>query len=227
MWILIYYNSLPDMPKGCALFSNDIMHRDHFTCNPKNTGHYKYPCFEDLSYDAECHEKEVPCLLEKDGADKFVVFYTRHMALDAESRNVVMGYFKVGKHFIRNGKKGFRASESVLLRKKDCIPIEYRSRGVPTSWGKSAIRPKVDKILERLRTEDSISIADRYQEETRAIMRRMRTPAGRKKVISLCEGCTVKKDCYWGRKRRATKERVLEKLHGKENSCGEKARCAE
>ena len=34
IWTLFYYNSLPDMPEGCSLFSLKVMHRDFFMCNP-------------------------------------------------------------------------------------------------------------------------------------------------------------------------------------------------
>lgn len=104
IWILFYYNSLPDMPEGCSLFSPDLLHRDFFKCNPYNTGHYKYPKFETLSYDEGCHCKEVNNFLNKSDTEKYAVFYTRHTMQDKnlkgkKSENKIVGYFKVGKTF--------------------------------------------------------------------------------------------------------------------------------
>ena len=114
IWILFYYNSLPDVPEGCRLFSNDVMHRDFFKCNPSNTGHYQYPKFETLSYDEGCHRREVNNFLNKNESEKYVVFYTRHTTLSGERRNKIIGYFKVGKIFEKRS-RGFLASESILL----------------------------------------------------------------------------------------------------------------
>lgn len=98
IWILFYYNSLPEMPAECALFSREIMHRDFFKCNPTNTGHHTYPKFETLSYDEGCHPREVKDFLAKNEPDKYVVFYTRHTALSRKTRNKIVGYFKVGRN---------------------------------------------------------------------------------------------------------------------------------
>ena len=116
------------------------MHRDFIKCNPTNTGHYEYPKFETLSYDEGCHKWEVPRYLNRKDIEKYVVFYTRHTDTSRRSESKVVGYFKVGNedHFtwkLGCTKRGFYSSESVLLPKDHCIPIDYSSRGVPVSWG--------------------------------------------------------------------------------------------
>lgn len=202
MWMLFYYNSLPDMPKGCRLFSNDVMHRDFFKCNPTNTNHYEYPKFETLSYDMGCHCREVERLLERDDPDKYVIFYTRHTSLDGKQthRNKVVGYFKVGKQFKRP-KKGFYASERVLLPKNKCIEINYKSRGVLSSRGKSdKIHKKISVLLNNLRKKRSLDISCKYKKETKKIMNKLHTLMGEKEIIKSCEECESQKLCFWGRK---------------------------
>ena len=101
IWILFYYNSLPDVPKGCRFFTDKVVNRDFFRCNPTNTGHYQYPKFETFSYDDGCHGKEVRNFLKKDDPEKYVLLYTRN-----KQKNRIVGYFKVGKTFVTD-KIGF------------------------------------------------------------------------------------------------------------------------
>lgn len=216
IWILFYYNSLPDVPEGCRLFSNDVMYRDFFKCNPTNTGHYQYPKFETLSYDEGCHRIEVNNFLKKNELEKYVVFYTRHTTLSRDKKNKVIGYFKVGKIF-EKPKKGFFASESVLLPKHNCIGINYSSRGVPVSWGNSSIKNKIGNILYRLRKNQSSDISGKYQRETKNIMKRLQSLSGRKQIIDICEKCTVRNQCYCGAE--INKEDKLYKLYKGNTKC--------
>ena len=218
IWVLFYYNSLPDMPEGCSLFSNDIMHRDFFKCNPTNTGHYQYPKFETLSYDAGCHCRQVVRFLQKEDCNKYVMFYTRHTALKGSSINKIVGYFKVGEEF-ESPRKGFRASESVLLPKNKCIKINYTSRGVPVSWGKSSIKNEINEILHNLKTEQFTNISDRYQKETEKITDRLQTSSMREEIITICEECKFRNKCYWGKKTKTAKKKTLNELYGNVKTC--------
>lgn len=250
-WILFYYNSLPDMPEGCKLFSNDLLHRDFFKCNPHNTGHYKYPKFETLSYDEGCHCRDVNNFLNKSDTEKYVVFYTRHINLKGGSKNKIVGYFKIGNPLLfewstagglvgtepntkahknitqrckrKNNRllRGFKASEYVLLPKHKCIPIDYRSRGVPVSWGKSFIKNDIDKILSRLIIHRQLYIrfASKYQEETEKIMDLLKTTNEREKLIHTCQNCNVKLKCYWGKNSEQAQRKTLEELYKGKSKC--------
>ncbi len=218
IWILFYYNSLPDMPDGCSIFSPEIMHRDFFMCNPTNTGHYQYPRFETLSYDEGCHCKEVKNFLKKADAEKYVVFYTRNTNLNGAVNNKVVGYFKVG-CCIETPKKGFFSSENVLLPKDQSIGINYSSRGVPVSWGYSSAKNDINRILSSLKSNNGNDISAKYQAETLKIMKCLQTPEGRRQIIDICENCKVKNQCYWGRLPTEYKEDKLNKLYGKKSSC--------
>lgn len=206
------------MPEGCCLFSNAVMHRDFFKCNPTNTGHYQYPKFEILSYDEGCHCREVNTFLEKNDTDKYVIFYTRHTNLSGIKKNKIVGYFKVGETF-DEPKRGFCASETVLLPKDKCIGIDYKGRGVPVSWGNSSIKNKVDSILYEMKTNQNKDISVQYQKETKEIMKLLQTVSGRKKIIDKCEKCRVKTQCYWGKKTRERKEKTLKELYGGNQVC--------
>lgn len=205
------------MPKGCLLFSNEVMHRDFFMCNPTNTGHYQYPKFETLSYDTGCHRREVNKFLERNDPDRYVIFYTRHTDYSGNKKNKIIGYFKVGKQFEKP--KGFHASEHVLLAKDGCFEINYHSKGIPVSWGNSSIKNDVNNILKNLKTKQTVSIADKYQKQTQGIMNRLRRASGRKEIIDICEGCGFKGQCYWGKKAKQDKERKLKKLYGSNQVC--------
>jgi uracil-DNA glycosylase len=211
IWILFYYNSLPDMPEGCRLFSPEIMHRDFFQCNPTNTGHHAYPKFESLSYDEGCHRREVRAFLKKSDPDKYGIFYTRHTPLSGARKNKVVGYFKVGSR-LPGPKVGFRASEAVLLPRAQCKEIGYDKRGVPVSWGRSEYRDEIDKILRELQRKTRDNLAGKYQEETAKVMKKLSTAAGRRQLIKNCEQCSVRSSCYWGRKR----NKDLNKLYSQE-----------
>lgn len=200
------------MPKGCSLFSLEVMHRDFFKCNPANTGHYEYPRFETLSYDEGCHCKEVNALLKRDDSEKYVIFYTRNTDLFRHSKNKVIGFFKVGQCF-KAPKKGFFASEKVLLPKNESIDINYSSRGVPVSWGNSSVKDDVDKILTTLRTNIGIDISTKYQDETRRIMEYLKSPSGRKQIVDICESCNVKRECYWGKQSKQFNQMKLNELY--------------
>lgn len=214
IWILFYYNSLPDVPEGCRYFSNEVVHRDFFMCNPTNTGHYEYPKFEKLSYDEGCHGKEVRTFLKKDDPEKYVILYTRN-----DHKNKVVGYFQVGKRVVSKGNLGFISSETVLLPKRDCIPIRYTSRGVPVSWGNSSIKKRVDRILDILRSKTDSDISSNYQKETIQLMNLLENHVGRTKVISICEKCPHKMDCYWGRYPIEKKLNRLNELYGQKEKC--------
>lgn len=220
IWILFYYNSLPDMPKGCRLFLKaEIMHRDFFKCNPTNTGHYQYPKFESLSYDEGCHGREVRKFLARREQNKYVVFYTRHTTLSRKNKSKIIGYFKVGRNF-EKPRKGFFAAESVLLPKDKCIEIDYNARGVPVSWGHLRIKNRIDGILEYLRSNQAVDISKKYKNETLRIMKRLKTPKGRKQVIEGCQEpeCSVAKKCYWGKKPKRNKEEML-RLYSAKRKC--------
>jgi hypothetical protein len=224
-WILFYYNSLPDMPAGCKLFSEDVMHRDFFMCNPSNTGHYRYPKFETLSYDEGCHSREVKKMLRQIGnycrKDHYVVFYTRHTNLQGQKKNRIVGYFKVGKtnkfkdRITGESLEGFCSSEHLLLPKKECIETTYMSRGVPVSWGTSAIAKRdVNKLLNSRKDLQGHDITNKYKKETASIMAQLLSFSGRKKIISICENCKVRSQCCWGRKSYRKKESKLTELYG-------------
>lgn len=207
------------MPEGCSLFSLEIMHRDFFMCNPTNTGHYKYPRFETLSYDEGCHCKEVNTFLERDDFEKYVIFYTRNTNLSGHSKNKIIGFFKVGQCF-ESPKRGFFASEKVLLPKNESIDINYSSRGVPVSWGKSSVKDNVDKILTTLRANNAIDISTKYQDETRRIMKYLKSPFGRKQILDICESCNVKRECCWGKQSKQYKKKKLNELYAEaKNTC--------
>ena len=222
LWYLFYYNSLPDMPNGCSLFSREIMHRDFFECNPTNTRHHLYPRFEEMSYDEHCHPPEVKRIVESNDREKFVVFYTRHTTLAGERKNKIVGYFKVGKTF-NVPIAGFYASKAVLLPKQKCIEINYTGRGVPVSHGGSVIRRMVDRILIQLRTGTIDNIADEYKEETKRIVQLLATDQGRKHVVDACEECGLRSLCHWGKMTRHKKESKLESLYGKKQGCDSSA----
>jgi len=213
IWILFYYNSLPDFPKKCLFFFDDVMYRDFFMCNPTNTLHYEYPKFETLSYDDGCHYKEVRNFLEKIDSEKYVLFYTRH-----NGSNKVVGYFKVGKPF-SNGKTGFKSSETVLLTKDRCIEIRYESRGVPVSWGNSDIKPRIDKILKQLISDRKNDISDQYKVSTKKIMDLLNSPTGQNNMITQCEKCSYKNECNWGRYTKEKKIKRLTELYGNSEKC--------
>lgn len=195
------------------------MHRDFFMCNPTNTGHYQYPKFETFSYDEGCHCKEINTFLKKNDSNKYILFYTRNTNLLGASKNKVIGFFKVGKCFNKPN-NGFFASSKVLLPKSKSIDIHYSSRGVPVSWGKSSVKNYVDKILTSLKTYDGINISGKYRNETRKIMKYLKSQSGRNQVVHICEKCNVKNKCYWGRKSRQYKENKLKKLYSEtKNTC--------
>ena len=195
------------------------MHRDFFKCNPTNTGHYKYPKFENMSYDKGCHPAEVKTLLKRDDPEKYVVFYTRHTDLFGRKKSKVVGFFKVGKCF-SSPRKGFSASEKILLPKSKCIDIDYDSRGVPANWGKSKIRGTIEKILHDLMKPGVEDISDKYRDETRRIMRKLRSEKGRQWIMESCRECksTNKGKCYWGKKNYKHKE-ILKELYSAKASC--------
>ena len=195
------------------------MYRDFFKCNPSNTGHYQYPKFETLAYDEGCHRKEVKRYIKRNDPEKYVVFYTRHTELSGNSKNRIIGYFKVGKVFNRKNKEGFVASEAVLLPKGKGFSIDYSGRGVPVSWGHSSIRKKVGKILNRLILINGSknNKAKEYKRSTKNITNYLSNVSGRKKLISICEECEMKSECYWGRiKDKASR---LQDLYGRDKIC--------
>jgi hypothetical protein len=218
IWILFYYNSLPEMPKNCPLFSPEIMHRDFFMCNPTNTGHYKYPKFETLSYDEGCHFRELNHFLRRHDPDKFVIFYTRHTTLSGTKSNKVIGYFKVGRQY--ECPKGFNASESVLVPKNSAIEINYSARGVPVSWGNSTVKNKISNILFKLINETTNNIDNQYQQETIKIINKLCNPSGRQEIIIICNQCALKQDCrYWGNKPVEYQKNKLDSLYGDLQKC--------
>ena len=198
------------------------MHRDFIKCNPDNTDHYEYPKFETLSYDEGCHPRQVPRYLNRDDFEKYVVFYTRHTNASRKSENKVVGYFKVGNedHFTwRRGstKRGFHSSESVLLPKKHCIPIDYSSRGVPVSWGGSSIKLKLNETLSDLqenKKNSEINIYRKYQTETKEIMKLLLTQSGREKIYNNCiYDCPFKNNCFFSTKLKKENPQYLDDLY--------------
>lgn len=196
------------------------MHRDFFKCNPTNTGHYKYPKFETLSYDTGCHAREVKNFLAKSDPDKYVIFYTRYTPLKGKSKNKIVGYFKVPKKLRSN--KGFQSSESVLLPVKECIDINYSERGVPVSWGHLSIKGSVSRILKNLQAirHTKKNIALQYKRETMQRMKQLRSAAGRKEVLNKCLQCKIKEKtdkCHWWKTK--DKEGTLRDLYSGKMKC--------
>jgi hypothetical protein len=216
-WILFYYNSLPDMPDSCALFSRQVMHRDFVRCNPSNTGHHEYPKFETLSYDEGCHGPQIRKIVERQPEERYVVFYTRHTRLDGGRMNKLVGYFKVGAKAKGTKRKGFSASEAVLLPKDKCVPISYHGRGVPVSEGNSSAKRKVDAFLEKCFKNKPLNISRLYRTETATIMKDLKSARGRRKILNTCTSCDRAQDCFWGRTR--NKEEVLDQLYAKVSVC--------
>lgn len=218
-WYLFYYNSLPEMPAGCALFSPDIPHRDFFRCNPSNTGHHEYPKFELPGYDEGCHHREVARLLANTDPDRHVVLYTRRTPLVGQSDVAIVGYFKVGQPYANNGKRGFFASKAVLLPRSACIPICYGARGVPCSWGKATIRNDVDRILNELRHRSGPDVSARCKTETARMMTWVRSAQGRDRIIRTCGGCSARQQCFWGRCDSQRQRARLDDLYGGVPAC--------
>jgi hypothetical protein len=216
-WILFYYNSLPDLPSACPFFSSHLMHRDFLMCNPSNTGHYKYPRFETLSYDDGCHERQVHNFLNRPDPDKYVVFYTRHTNSNGHRANKVIGYFKVGKR--TKHPFGFLASESVLLPKDRAISIPYAGRGVPTSWGSANVKQTVNRILRELMALAKCDVSIQYQRETKAVMKMLLSKRGRMKMLDTCKQCPYRTSCYWGSKTVAARKRTLKELYEANKPC--------
>jgi len=213
IWILFYYNSLPDVPNGCKFFPDNLINRDFLICNPTNTGHFEYPKFETLSYDSGCHTTEVKNFLKRIDPDKYVVFYTRHTELSGKWSNKVIGYFRVGETF-NNDKVGFYSSESVLLPKENCIEIPYYSRGVPVSWGYSTIKSNIDGILKQLISEQKQDISKEYKNNTLEVMKLLQTKSGQDEIVTHCEKCQFKSKCYWGKFTKEKKITRLNELYG-------------
>jgi len=189
------------------------MYRDFFKCNPTNTGHYEYPKFETLSYDEGCHGREVRNFLKTEDPEKYVLFYTRH-----NSKNKVVGYFKVGKTF-SNGKIGFESSESLLLPKEKCMNISYESRGVPVSWGKSSIRLRINKILNQLTSHQKLDVSINYKVISMWMMKVLATSIGQTEIINHCESCSVKSECHWWKYPKEKKIKRLNELYGETECC--------
>lgn len=216
-WILFYYNSLPDLPSACPFFSSQLMHKDFLMCNPSNTGHYRYPKFETLSYDEGCHSRELHSFLSRPNPEKYVIFYTGHTNSNGDRSNKVIGYFKVGK--LTKRPFGFVASEVVLLPKAHAIPISYASRGVPTSWGNSNVKKEINRILRDLMASTKRDISIQYQLESKSIMAMLLSKSGRKNILETCENCDFHSSCYWGKKSFTNRERVLKKLYEEKHPC--------
>ena len=160
--------------------------------------------------------EDVKHFLKTEDPEKYVLFYTRH-----NSKNKVVGYFKVGKTF-SNGKIGFESSESLLLPKEKCMNISYESRGVPVSWGKSKINPEVEKVLKRLKSEKKTDISNTYKVSTSKIMKMLTTKTGQDKMISTCEKCSDKTECHWGKYTKEKKVNRLNELYGTTEECSGK-----
>ena len=216
-WILFYYNSLPDLPPTCSFFSSQLMHRDFLICNPSNTGHFKYPRFETLSYDVGCHRQEVYRFLKRSDPEKYVIFYTRHTDIIGDRSNKVVGYFKVGK--LTKHPFGFIASHVVLLPKQHSIPILYTGRGVPTSWGNSSIKQTINNILRHLMSKYECDVSSEYQQETKEVMSMLLSRNGQLKMLKTCNQCIYRSSCYWGSKSPLARKKTLRKLYNKNKSC--------
>lgn len=219
IWILFYYNSLPDFPKECKFIPSHIMLRDFFECNLTNTNHYQYPKFETLSYDEGCHSREVRRFVGKTDRDKYTVFYTRHTDINGNSKNKIVGYFKVGKIDRFDGRVGFYSSETVLLPKKDCIETNYRSRGVPVSWGDSSVKEEIDNILRyliKIKDTPNLNVAAEYKQATKEIMAKLVFPEGRKQLFFTCRDCLHGKECFLGNKFRREGLDFLDDLYRKQ-----------
>ena len=131
----------------------------------------------------------------------------------------MVGYFKVPES--SKSKKGFKASESVLLPKSKSIAIGYASRGVPTSWGNSKSKDDIYEIFEKLKSLMHEDISELYQEETKNIMNMLTTQSGAHKLINTCNECTSnkKKQCFWGRKSEKYRRRKIEDLYSRKENC--------
>lgn len=216
IWILFYYNSLPDMPDDCSIFDKKIINRDFFMCNPSNTGHYQYPKFEDFSYDIGCHERELTAFLASDYEEKYVLFYTHHTELSGFGTNKLVGYFRVGKQF---NNTRFIASDVTLLDKTNVVPINYTARGVPVCWGKSKVKDFINSELDKLVTLEYEDCSEHYKKETNKLMSLLSTKIGRKKLLDTCKLCPSKMQCFWGKIGYKAQRKRLVSLYNNESKC--------
>ena len=183
--------------------------------------------------------------------EKYVVFYTRHTSFNCEPENKIVGYFKVGKTFLfkwsaagelhrtmpsteecrdtikrckekdKLFKRGFKAKEYVLLPKEKCKRINYNSRGVPVSWGKSSVKTYIDDILKKLtkQKQEYKKITNEYKVKTATVMELLRTIKGREEIISICQSCNAKSQCYWGKNSEQVQRKILKELYASNPEC--------
>jgi len=150
-----------------------------------------------MSYDDKCHGREVRHLLKEPSEDTYVVFYTRHTDMSRVQKNMLVGYFKVGEH----DKRSFKASETVLLPKSKCVPIDYTGRGVPVSGGHSRAEKPVTEFLQQCITRRAEDISHLYHSQTAFIMKKLTTVSGQQWLVNTCNACAHAHNCYWGQSR--------------------------
>jgi hypothetical protein len=119
---------------------------------------------------------------------------------------------------------GFKSSETVLLPKKKCVEIQYESRGVPVSWGHSGIKPTINEILKSLISDQKNDISDQYKVSTKKVMSLLNASEGQEKMISICEKCSFKTECQWGKYSKERKIARLFELYNKVENCDGKTK---
>jgi hypothetical protein len=209
-WILVQYDSLPDMPPKCRIFSPALMHRDFFECNPSNTRQKLLPRFELMTCESGSRGNQLRKLLRQPTSDKYVVLYTRHTRRDGKRQNKMVGYFKV--HPKTRGNGGFRACDVVLLPKKKCVEIRCSVRGVPVSWGNSKVKARVERFVRHCVDDKTDNVSEIYRRENAIIGALFSHPSGRRCLLRRCASCTRRFSCYWGRK--TDKAKTLQRLYG-------------
>jgi hypothetical protein len=209
-WILVRYDSLPDMPSKCRIFSPSLVHRDFFECNPANTGQKSLPRFELMTCESGSHKSQLRKLLRQPTVEKYVVFYTRHTRLKGEWKNKIVGYFKV--HPETRGNGGFRACEVVLLPKTKCAELPRSVRGAAVSWGRSKVKARVERFVRRCAGRKADDMSELYQRESSIIAAAFSHRSGQRWFVRTCSSCPRGAACHWGRK--ADKGETLQRLYG-------------
>ncbi|MCK4442935.1 MAG: hypothetical protein KAW09_00215 [Thermoplasmata archaeon] len=210
--ILFYYYSLPEFPENCKLVrSRELMLRDVFICNPTNRDHCRYPIFEDHSYDEGCHAREVRTILDREKNERCVLLYTRYIRLDGSNGNYVVGIYDVGKEIRRDGERGFKSKNPILLDKNKMLPIPYSSRGVPRSWGEASISKRLNAYVEVIKKLEKFNCQQEYRRETQRLLRMLGAADTRSEIVRTCLECNSS-SCYL-LKRLARDANYLDRLY--------------
>ena len=201
---------MPEVPNKCLLFSGKAVHRDFFISNPQNKSHYQYPKFETYSYDIGCHSKQVKKIINLKDKEKYTIFYTNYLTIGGGCTNIVTGLFSVDKYDAFLG-SSFSTDKPIMLLKTDCIPIDYKARGVPASYGNSKIKHHINHAIEILlnKLNSKSNISDIYNYESNKIVNLAKTRDGIDEIINTCTRCISKQICFFGRKNDLAKRQKL------------------